>query len=390
MPVRRLLCSSLFLAVLSLAVPAAASASLPSGFVGMNVGSPLFSSGVNTNAQLATMAASGVESIRVLFNWGAAQPYATWSDVPPSERRDYVNDPVPTSFTATDQIVGDAAAHGLQVLPTVLYTPWWDALPDSNSKYSQPADPDALANYLTLLVDRYGPHGTFWNEHPALPKVPIRMWQIWNEPNNTDYYWSDNPPWPSYVAVLKAAHDAIHQADPGAKVVLGGLSNWSWQYLQSIYEVPGASDTFDVVAIHPYTKTPQGVITILHYDRNVMAKHGDADKPILVTEVGWPSSTGKTRANPFQATEAQQASRISQVLPLLASNRQQLHLLGFDYYTWVGVEHPNGYFWFYAGLFRYASHRFVAKPAYYAFRNGALALEGCRLKGRLATICLQP
>ena len=45
--------------------------------------------------------------------------------------------------------------------------------------------------------------------------------------------------------------------------MLAGLPNYSWLELGRIYRVPGARNLFDVVAVHPYTKTPQGVLTIL-------------------------------------------------------------------------------------------------------------------------------
>jgi hypothetical protein len=35
-----------------------------------------------------------------------------------------------------------------------------------------------MASYMTALVDRYGPHGSFWSENPQLPRIPIRMWEL--------------------------------------------------------------------------------------------------------------------------------------------------------------------------------------------------------------------
>ena len=42
--------------------------------------------------------------------------------------------------------------------------------------------------YLAALVERYGPDGTFWTDHPELPKHPLREWQIWNEPHLPAYW----------------------------------------------------------------------------------------------------------------------------------------------------------------------------------------------------------
>ena len=138
-----------------------------------------------------------------------------------------------------------------------------------------PQDDAPYAAYLSALVKRYGPTGTYWADNPTLPKRPIREWQIWNEPNFT-YYWPTRPFAPSYMALVKAAHTAIKQADPGAKVVLAGMPNDAWNYLQKIYNVPHAGRYFDVVAAHPYTVIPSNVILFLQKMRAVMKRNGDA------------------------------------------------------------------------------------------------------------------
>ena len=75
---------------------------------------------------------------------------------------------------------------------------------------------------------------------------------------------------------------------------------------------------------------------------------------------------------------------------MLGRDRTKLGLLGFYYYTWAGVETRNAVSFNFAGLFRFQAGRFVAKPAFYAFRSAALGLENCRQKGSVATVCLKP
>ena len=53
-------------------------------------------------------------------------------------------------------------------------------------------------------------------------------------------FWPSRPFQYSYVSLLRAAHTAIKHADPGAKVVLGGMPNYSWLSLKSIYRIRGA------------------------------------------------------------------------------------------------------------------------------------------------------
>jgi arabinogalactan endo-1,4-beta-galactosidase len=205
------------------------------------------------------------------------------------------------------------------------------------------------------------------------------MWQIWNEPNISVFWWK-HPYQRSYVKLLHAAHDAIKHRDPGAKVVLAGLPNFSWIQLGKLYKVRGVSKWFDVAAVHPYTKTPKGVITILQKARQVMDQNGDRNKQIVADEISWPSSRGKTDHNvgfDFATTERGQARKLAKMLPMLGANRKSLNLLGFYYYTWATVENPNGLAFDYSGLEKYdpTTGVFTAKPALSAFTNAALALE---------------
>jgi len=381
------------------ATPAnAASARVPQGFVGMMADGPLLSGGVDLPRQLNRMVASGVENLRVVFSWSAAQPYASWSEVPSSLVARFISTPggIPTDFSQTDQIVGLAARRGLSVLPVPMYSPPWD-LETNPPRWNydpvnwpiQPHDPAPYADYLSALVARYGPQGSFWSENPGIPRLPIRRWQVWNEPN-LDYFWSSEPFADTFVPLLRAAHDAIKRADPGAQVVLAGLANDSWNALSSIYQVPGASSLFDAVAVHPYTAQAAGVIKILSLVRGVMNSYGDQAKPILVTELGWPSSLGHT-SNTFgvATTPTGQARRLGEVIPMLAAARTRLNIAGFDVYTWMGEEQRGANTFDYSGLFSFSPSGDLihSKPAYQAFRKAALALEHCRVKGPVASAC---
>jgi hypothetical protein len=347
---------------------------VPSGFVGMNVDVPLLSSPMMLPAALGRMVASGVESLRITFNWSAAQPVANG----------------PIDFTQTDQVVGQAAQRGLTVMPVVLYAPAWDATPHLVGALAAPASDAPYADYVRALVDRYGPRGSYWTQNSGVPRRPIRMWQIWNEPNFR-YDWPFQPFAPTYVRLLHAAHAAIKQADPGAKVVLAGMPNTAWTYLAQIYAVRGARNDFDEVAVHPYTQQPRNVITFLQLVRDVMNHHGDSRKPLLATETGWNSSLGRA-GDPYccQTTERGQARKVKALLPLLGAHRRQLGLAGFYYYTWASQEFTGAPSFNFAGLFDLTPGGLVAKPVFSTFRRGALALERCRQKGAIAPRCVKP
>ena len=349
------------------------------GFVGMDADGPVLTPAVNLDAQLGRMASVGVGRLRVAFDWNVAQPYRTWNDVPVAQRPDFVQDTggAPTDFDVTDRIVEKAARHHLSLLPVVIYPPSWDASP--RGAHVQPAHDAPYGDYLKALVHRYGPKGTFWSAHRSLPRMPITMWQIWNEPD-LSYFWSTTRFARSYVALLRVAHRAIKQADPNAKVVLASLTGNSWRGLATIYGVHGARDLFDVVAENTYAPTPKNVIGVLRRVRLVMTRNGDAGKPLVDTEVGWAAARGKTTLGLGVATsEAGQASKLAELLPLLAADRQSLGLAGFYYYTWMSTDQAGSLSPFvYSGLLTYSSrtHRVTEKPAFAAFSKVVHTLEG--------------
>jgi hypothetical protein len=353
---------------------------VPRGFVGVNIDGPMITAqnGVALPDQFGVMGSSGVQSVRAVFSWSTAQPYATSADVPAGQQGAFVTGAggVPTNFAGTDQIVGLAAAQGMTVLPIVIGTPSWDlgAVRYGFSLY-RPRDNGPYGQYLTTLIGRYGPRGSFWSQNPNLPRRPIRMWQVWNEAN-LGFFWPTQPFASSYVALLRVAHAAIKQADPGARVVLAGLTKFSWRALATIYRVRGARKLFDVVEAHPYTKYPTGVIQILGYVRSTMDGAGDRGKPIIAGETGWLSSLHQTpHFLDYETTEAVQAQRLRSLLPLFAANRARLRLSGFYWYTWMGDEYPGAYDFNFSGLLAFHNGQVRAKPALAAFGQAAQQIE---------------
>ncbi|MDQ6810787.1 MAG: hypothetical protein M3Z95_02665, partial [Actinomycetota bacterium] len=261
----------------------------------------------------------------------------------------------------------------------VLRTPTW-ARKRPEDFASPPRDPATYAAFMSALVHRYGPGGDFWRAHPEIPAVPIRAWQIWNEPGQP-YYWSDQPFASSYVRLLAAARSAIKAADPGARVVLAGLNSGygylSWTDLGKLYAA-GARRLFDVAAQHPFSRLTVNVIRSIRLFRAVMSRYGDGRKPMVLSELSWPSALGATTLHyGFEVTERAQARRIAQALPLIAALRGHLHIAALYWYTWLspplGSEQPFDY----AGLRRQSGSGVVSKPALSTWRRAARTLEGC-------------
>jgi hypothetical protein len=231
----------------------------------------------------------------------------------------------------------------------------------------------AYVAFLKALVARYGPNGSLWTEQPALPRTPIRDWQIWNEPNLTRY-WSSQPFAKPYVRLLRASRRALRAADPGSRTVLAGLPNESWIALRQVYRA-GGRGAFDVVALHPYTGRPANVIELIRFARREMRRYHDALTPVWLTELSWPASQGKT-AGPrgFVTTESGQAARLEQALALLARDRKRLRIGRVFWYTWLSREGSDNAF-DYSGLRRVRGGKLVTARSLGAFRRAARRLE---------------
>ena len=217
--------------------------------------------------------------------------------------------------------------------------------------------------------------------------MPIRDWQIWNEPDATKY-WSDQPWVADYTALLKASHAALRSVDKGSRTVLAGFPSRSWVSLARLYKA-GARRYFDVAAVHPFSLPVANIPRILVEDRRVMAKYHDAAKPIFITETSWPSAKGKTTLHyGFEVTQAGQAAKVKGVLATLGREYKQLNVQRAYWYTWISLDSATDAPFDYAGLIHMDTNgQLVKKPAFSAFTQAALTLEGCRSKTALATSC---
>jgi hypothetical protein len=359
-------------ALMALAVVApgalAAKRTVPVGFQGVDYDREIAwaAPGVQEEAW-RTMARSGVESARVIFDWSEAQKTPG----------------LPPSFQRTDPLVANAAARGIELLPVLVLAPEWArVLP--GEKHSAPARPADFANYLRALVARYGHQGTFWAERPDLPRRPIRAWQVWNEPDMS-YQWVPREDWPrAYGALLRAAHDALREVDPGARVVLAALTNFSWRSLRTLYDEGKIGGAFDVAGLNVYTREPDNLVEIVRRGRKVMSAHGDAKLPIRVTEFGASASAGRLKVggdqDHLQTTDRKLAKLVLRAYDLLAANRKKLRIDRAYWYTWASsYDARDGGIFDFSGLvsFTDGAGNFASREALRAYRKSARRLQGC-------------
>jgi hypothetical protein len=228
---------------------------------------------------------------------------------------------------------------------------------------------------MDALVRRYRKGGTFWAQRPRTLRRPIHAWQVWNEPNGP-LFWAVQPGLPRYAQLLQVAHAAIKRADPSADVVLAGLTDRSWESLRQLYRL-GIRRNVDAVALNPFSAEVRGVVRIVRRARAVMARHGDARKPILITETSWPSGKPHlVRPFGFEQTEQGQARRVREALSTLARKRLRLRIRQVFWYTWMSYDRNPSYGFDWAGVRRLEGSTVTAKPAYFALRRVAKRLAG--------------
>jgi hypothetical protein len=305
------------LVVLICAAPA--HAALPPGFVGLYGDDSFFGDPSYRASQMAAQARLGVQTVR--------QPMEWWR----VERRRGRFD-----FTDYDGYVADAAGSRLRILPILMGPPSLRSTrpPTSRSRAMfPPKRSEDFAAFAVAAVERYGPGGSFWSSHPSVPYVPIRAWQVWNEPNIPNF-WRSGPDAAEYVALLRVASAAIREADPDAEIVAAGLPNSKLgvpylDYLRAMYDA-GARGLFDTLAIHPYAPSAAGVVTLAERARELMNRNHDR-AGLWITEFGW--STGGD-ASAFRVSRLGQANRIALALSGLVAERRALRLRGFIFFKW--------------------------------------------------------
>jgi hypothetical protein len=367
--------AAITLALVALCVAAPAQASVPPSFIGVVADGPFFKPDVSVPGELDLMVASGVQSVRVQFSWERAQPYPDWASVPEDQRSRFVDEGgIPTDWSRLDEIVAGATVRRLSVLPVIVTSPAWAAVPPS-TQASPPRDPATYARFAATVVRRYGPGGAFWSQHPELQAQPVHDWQIWNEPNFRAFWRPRNWPRP-YVALLRAARASIRSVDPSARIVLGGLPQQSWKAIEKVYRA-GGRGLFDVAAIHPFTSRVTGAVEIVRRSEAVMRHFHDGAKPVWLTEITWPSSHGHTNTGfGYEVTPKVQARKLASAFRTFASLRRQLRIERVYWYTWVSPDQSRVYPFDWSGLSTLDGSTLVRKPALAAFRRTALALEG--------------
>jgi len=211
----------------------------------------------------AAMRTAGIGMVRCDFWWTMIErPKGTWD------------------FSNTDAVVAEAKALGITVLPILDY---------SHGAYPHPQDDQGpWRRYVRAVAERYA------SDCPVL--------EVWNE-ENSSRFWKGGPNPTNYLSVLKSAYEEIKRVSPDTRVAVGGFAGIPFKYIEELYKL-GGGNSFDIMTIHPYCvpDAPEGRLAGerggIQRLRAMMARYGDGEKPIWITEFGYPTNENNPEWTP--------------------------------------------------------------------------------------------
>lgn len=274
--------------------------------------------GVNTFLQLEALPEVRERSLQMIREAGIdfIRQEFTWEDIEVHGKGDFVdrrNDPEGVDAWAKyDNIVALAEQYDVEIIARLGNPPSWTrAMTDTIGTYAPPDDFADFGDFVGAVAQRY--------------EGRIHYYQIWNEPNgNTEWGLQDVDP-EAYTDLLCLAYERIKEADSDAVVLAGALTPTvalegrnlnDLIFLDRMYRA-GAGDCFDVMSAQGYglwsgpsdRRLRPSVINYPHnlYIRDLMIKHGDAHKPISISEMGWNVAPEELPPDYGRVTPEQQA-----------------------------------------------------------------------------------
>jgi polysaccharide biosynthesis protein PslG len=162
-----------------------------------------------------------VHYLRCAFSWNGIEPQ-----------------PGKYDFRFWDMLVDESSRAGIEVIPYVAYTPEWAARTKQQFWKQPPADLKTFTTLMTALATHF--------------RGRIHSWELWNEPDNRDY-WEGSAD--EFADMVIPAAQAVRRADPVVKVVLGGLSYGPSEFLRELVSKHHIERYFDVIALHAYPES---------------------------------------------------------------------------------------------------------------------------------------
>ena len=185
-------------------------------------------------------------------------------------------------WSRLDQWLDLAQSRGVDILYTFGITPSWaasnpqQACPYHAGACSPPADPRDWDEFVRAIV--------------VHANGRIKYWELWNEPNLTEYWSGDIQ---TLARMSQRAYTIIKSIDPNAVVLMpaptASPSNFTaWLMM---YFAAGGGASADIVSFHGYlpptAADPERIKDVVDSVNSVISRSGQVSKPIWDTEVSW-------------------------------------------------------------------------------------------------------
>lgn len=231
-----------------------------------------------------------------------------WGDVEPA--------PGQYRFDFLDQFVALAREHGLTLAPYICYTPRWNSAGGPHDYWrNPPVDFDAFERFMERLAGRY--------------RESIRTWEIWNEPDNSEF-WAGSVA--DYARLLNVGARAVRRGNPQAQVVVGGIS-WNTDFLLALFRDHDAARDAEIVNLHNYYETwidepAERVTDYVARAAGIIDRYGEGER-LWMAEVGYSTFREGRRVSAFYSarhdyehTPAYQATYLVRMMALLMATER--------------------------------------------------------------------
>jgi len=348
--------------------------------------------GVNTFLEQEVEPAKREQQMQMIadagFNWIRQQ--FVWEDIEIHGKGDFVdtrNDPAGVdSWAKYDQIVDLAEQYGIQIQARLSNPPAWAQT--AAGDFAPPANAQDYVDFAAAVAERY--------------RGRIHYFQVWNEPNIYPEWGEQSVDPEAFTELLCRTYYALKAVDPEIVVIAPALSPTlaltgrdlsELIYLERMYQA-GAGDCFDVLAAQAYgffsgptdqrLRIFQPNFARQQFVRDLMVQHGDAQKPIWISEVAWnPLDSPDVpieliNREGFGVVTPEQAARyLTEAYQRVAEDFPYIGVMNYWYFK-PASEAEAGQSWYY---FRMLEPDFEPMPVYEAFHEYHTNLQPTLYRG---------
>lgn len=276
-------------------------------------------------------------------------------------------------FAWLDEVVNSLLGIGVQ--------PWFN-LGYGNRLYTPEADEAAVGWAPVFTAEARQAWVRYTQKIAEHFADRVRHWEIWNEPNITNFWKPQKPNARDYIDLVRATAPEIRKRVPQAVIIGCALAGAPAGYLKECVEA-GLANLVDRVSYHPYRAVPEA-----GYDKDVRAMRGilaatGKEIPLWQGENGAPSEKGGAGAlADLDWNETRQAKWLLRRLV----NDLRLGIELTSYFLIVDLVGYRGSTNF-KGLLR--GKTYTPKPAYYAYQHVASLFDAETTAAPDATVSVE-